>query len=56
MVKGKWQCNMCDMKRDVIAMTGIWYHGNEGRPAIPTEELQKKISLSEMSSSETDVS
>ena len=55
-VKGKWRCTMCQMKRDVLAKTGIWYHGSqEGQPAFPPKALQKKLSVSEVDSSENDV-
>ena len=48
---------MCQMKRDVLAKTGIWYHGSqEGQPAFPPKALQKKMSVSEIESSENDVS
>ncbi|XP_052777825.1 regulating synaptic membrane exocytosis protein 2-like [Mya arenaria] len=53
-VKGKWRCTMCQMKRDVVAMTGIWYHGNEGHSRTQSTKFKSKLSHSEMESSETD--
>ncbi|KAL4235963.1 FYVE-type zinc finger [Mactra antiquata] len=52
-VKGKWRCVMCEMKRDVVAMTGEWHPGNR-IPVKPTSKFKTKLSVSEMDSSETD--
>ncbi|XP_060574949.1 regulating synaptic membrane exocytosis protein 2-like [Ruditapes philippinarum] len=52
-VKGKWRCNMCQMKRDVVAKTGVWYHGDDG-PVIPSQKFKTKLSISEIDSSEND--
>ncbi|XP_053395165.1 regulating synaptic membrane exocytosis protein 2-like [Mercenaria mercenaria] len=52
-VRGKWRCNMCQMKRDVVAKTGVWYHGNEG-PEITSNKFKTKLSASEIDSSEND--
>lgn len=43
---------MCQMKRDVVAMTGVWYHGGEDGPAEQTMKLKSKISHSEIESSD----
>lgn len=45
---------MCQMKRDVVAMTGVWYHGDE-TPEKPSRKFKSKLSTSEIDSSENDV-
>lgn len=34
MVRGRWRCNMCDMKRRFFCKTGVWYHGQRARPTL----------------------
>ncbi|XP_061192589.1 regulating synaptic membrane exocytosis protein 2-like [Saccostrea echinata] len=34
MVRGRWRCNMCDMKRKFFCKTGVWYHGQRARPTL----------------------
>ncbi|WAR23586.1 RIM-like protein [Mya arenaria] len=54
-VKGKWRCTMCQMKRDVVAMTGIWYHGNEGHSRTQsTNSRRRSASQSEADAAEDD--
>jgi hypothetical protein len=42
------------MKRDVVAKTGVWYHGDDA-PVIPSQKFKTKLSISEIDSSENDV-
>ncbi|KAK3609742.1 hypothetical protein CHS0354_029189 [Potamilus streckersoni] len=53
-VKGKWICNMCLMKRELLAKTGTWYHGPNAQPSINSHSFCKKLSFSEIESSEND--
>ncbi|KAL3868422.1 hypothetical protein ACJMK2_041230, partial [Sinanodonta woodiana] len=53
-VKGKWICNMCLMKRELLAKTGTWYHGPNAQPSINSHSICKKLSFSEIESSEND--
>ncbi|XP_066272702.1 regulating synaptic membrane exocytosis protein 2-like isoform X1 [Branchiostoma lanceolatum] len=39
----RWHCNLCQLKRQLLCMTGRWYHGTVNRPAVSVRELLTRI-------------
>ncbi|XP_078676693.1 uncharacterized protein LOC144913696 isoform X1 [Branchiostoma floridae x Branchiostoma belcheri] len=39
----RWHCNLCQLKRQLLCMTGMWYHGAVSRPTVSVRELLTRI-------------
>ncbi|XP_064606710.1 regulating synaptic membrane exocytosis protein 2-like isoform X2 [Liolophura sinensis] len=53
-VRGKWRCTMCQMKRELLCQTGIWFHGAGAKPAFNRKSFKAKVEASGLLETESD--
>ncbi|XP_078613526.1 uncharacterized protein LOC144883130 isoform X2 [Branchiostoma floridae x Branchiostoma japonicum] len=39
----RWHCNLCQLKRQLLCMTGRWYHGTVSKPTVSVREMLTRI-------------
>ena len=42
-LKAKWQCVLCQKRREYACATGKWFHGRESKPALNEVVFQRKV-------------
>ncbi|XP_069127964.1 regulating synaptic membrane exocytosis protein 2-like isoform X2 [Argopecten irradians] len=51
-VRGKWRCNICQLKLEFVCQSGKWFPGN--RSASMVNQIRNKIQLQDVDTSDTD--
>jgi len=41
--KARWRCNLCSMRRDLVAASGVWFHGGLAQPVISSTTFRQKL-------------
>jgi len=41
--KARWRCNLCGMRRDLVAASGVWFHGGLTQPVISSATLRQQM-------------
>lgn len=42
--RARWRCNLCHMRRELVAASGVWYHGGLAQPVISSATFREKLS------------
>ncbi|CAC5414488.1 RIMS1 [Mytilus coruscus] len=50
--RGRWQCNMCLLKRELLCKTGEWYHGHKAQPSLNKQAFTEKLDTIDVDSSD----
>ncbi|XP_071145808.1 regulating synaptic membrane exocytosis protein 2-like [Mytilus edulis] len=50
--RGRWQCNMCLLKRELLCKTGEWYHGHKAQPSLNKQAFTEKLDSIDVDSSD----
>ena len=45
LVKTRWRCQLCSMRRDLVAASGVWYHGGLAQPVISSASFRQKLTV-----------
>ncbi|CAH1775833.1 unnamed protein product [Owenia fusiformis] len=49
--KGKWRCNLCNLKREIVCKSGIWFYGRDSKKVLENRSFRRKL----ISSSDTEL-
>ncbi|XP_060072589.1 regulating synaptic membrane exocytosis protein 1-like [Ylistrum balloti] len=52
-VRGKWRCNICQLKLEFICQSGKWFHGVRS-PKMVNQMIRNKIQFLDLDTSDTD--
>ena len=44
--KARWRCNLCSMRRDLVAASGVWFHGGLAQPVISSSTFRQTLTIS----------
>ncbi|XP_033737916.1 regulating synaptic membrane exocytosis protein 2-like [Pecten maximus] len=52
-VRGKWRCNICQLKLEFVCQSGKWFHGNRSVSMV-NQIIRNKIQFQDVDTSDTD--